>query len=68
VFVTHLFDLAKSIHARGDGRVLFLRAEREPDGSRTYQLPEGAPLPASYGEDLYQEAFGVHREATVRSA
>jgi hypothetical protein len=68
VFVTHLFDLAESIHARGDGRVLFLRAERQPDGSRTYQLPEGAPLPTSYGEDLYQEAFGVHRETTVRSA
>jgi hypothetical protein len=64
VFVTHLYDLAESIHARGDARALFLRAERELDGSRTYRLPEGAPLPTSYGEDLYQEAFGVHREAT----
>jgi hypothetical protein len=65
VFVTHLYDLAESIHARSDGRVLFLRAERETDGSRTYRLPEGDPLPTSYGEDLYQEAFGVHREATL---
>jgi MutS domain V len=65
VFVTHLYDLAESIHARGDDRVLFLRAEREPDGNRTYRLPEGAPLPTSYGEDLYLETFGVRREATL---
>lgn len=65
VFVTHLYDLAKSIRARGDGRVLFLRAQRETDGVRTYRLPEGDPLPTSYGEDLYQEAFGVRREATL---
>jgi hypothetical protein len=66
VFVTHLYDLAESIHARGDGRVLFLRAEREADGNRTYRLPEGAPLPTSYGEDLYLETFGVRREATLQ--
>jgi len=65
VFVTHLYDLAESIRARGDGRVLFLRAQRETDGVRTYRLPEGDPLPTSYGEDLYQEAFGVRREATL---
>lgn len=57
-FVTHLYDLAESIHASGDNRVLFLRAQREPDGSRTYRLPEGAPLPTSHGEDLYQQVFG----------
>ena len=65
VFVTHLYDLAESIRARGDDRVLFLRAQRETDSSRSYQLPEGGPLPTSYGEDLYQEAFGVDREATL---
>jgi hypothetical protein len=65
VFVTHLYDLAESIHDRDDGRVLFLRAQREADGNRTYRLLEGAPLPTSYGEDLYLEAFGVRREATL---
>jgi hypothetical protein len=64
VFVTHLYDLAESIYARGDGRVLFLRAEREPDGSRPHRLSEAAPLPTSFGEDLYLETFGVRREAT----
>jgi hypothetical protein len=67
VFVTHMYDLAESIRARGDGRVLFLRAEREPDGSRTYRLPEGDPLPTSYGEDLYHEIFAV-RGATLQQA
>jgi hypothetical protein len=65
VFVTHLYDLAEGIRARGDGRVLFLRAQRESDGVRTYRLFPGVPLPTSYGEDLYQEAFGADREATL---
>ena len=68
VFVTHLYDLAESIHERGDTTVLFLRAQREPDGTRTYRLPAGAPLPTSYGEDLYLETFGDRRTATLRSA
>jgi hypothetical protein len=66
VFVTHLYDLAESIHERGDIKVLFLRAQRESDGSRTYRLPAGAPLPTSYGEDIYLETFGVRGEATLR--
>ena len=57
VFVTHLYDLAESIDHRGDGRSLFLRAQREHDGSRTYRLSAAAPLPTSYGEDLYRETF-----------
>jgi hypothetical protein len=65
VFVTHLYDLAESIHERGDARVLFLRAQREPDGNRTYRLLAGAPLPTSYGEDLYRETFGDRRTATL---
>ncbi|MGH3206931.1 MAG: MutS-related protein [Trebonia sp.] len=65
VFVTHLYALAESIHERGDSGVLFLRAQREPDGSRTYRLPPGAPLPTSYGEDLYRQAFGVRPAATL---
>lgn len=66
VFVTHLYDLAESIHAGGD-RVLFLRAQREPDGSRTYRLPAGPPLPTSYGEDLYRQVFGTEHEEALLS-
>jgi DNA mismatch repair ATPase MutS len=68
LFVTHMYDLAERIHARGDDRVLFLRAEREPDGSRTHRLFEAAPLPTSYGEDLYREAFGIGPETTLQQA
>ena len=65
VFVTHMYDLAEGVRTSGGERVLFLRAGREPDGSRTYRLREGAPLPTSYGEDLYQETFADRREVTV---
>jgi hypothetical protein len=68
VFVTHMYDLAESIYARGDGRVLFLRAQREDNGNRTHRLFEAAPLPTSYGEDLYRETFDVPREATLQQA
>jgi len=62
VFVTHLYDLAWSCYQRNDGTALFLRAQREPDGSRTFRLPEGEPLPTSYGEDLYRQVFGPRYE------
>jgi hypothetical protein len=68
VFVTHMYDLAESIYARDDRQVLFLRAQREPDGSRTHRLSEAAPLPTSYGEDLYRETFAVPRDARLQQA
>ena len=58
-FVTHMYDLAHSFHAQQLDTALFLRAEREPDGRRTFQLLEGEPLPTSYGEDSYRRIFGV---------
>jgi hypothetical protein len=63
VFVTHLYDLAGSLHGRQDPAMLFLRAERRPDGSRTFRLPPGEPLPTSYGQDLYQSVFGTADQA-----
>ncbi len=62
VYVTHLYDLAESCYARYAGKALFLRAERRPDGQRTFRLPEGEPLPTSYGEDLYRQVFGPEYE------
>ena len=32
---------------------VFLRAERQTDGSRTFRLVEGEPLQTSFGPDLY---------------
>ncbi len=54
-FVTHRFDFADRFHREQAASTLFLRAEREPDGRRTYKLAEEAPLPTSFGEDLYYQ-------------
>lgn len=59
IFVTHLFDLAQSFSAQRLASALFLRAERQPDGQRTYRIVEGEPLPTSHGEDTYQRVFGA---------
>lgn len=58
LYVTHLFELARQFHARRRSDALFLRAERRPDGKRTFRLLEGEPLPTSYGEDVYRRVFG----------
>lgn len=58
LFVTHLFDLADSLHHQQLDNALFLRAERKPDGTRTFHIVPGAPLPTSYGEDSYRRIFG----------
>ncbi len=57
VYVTHMFDLASGFRRQNVGNTLFLRAEREPDGRRTFRLIEGEPLSTSYGPDLYREIF-----------
>jgi DNA mismatch repair ATPase MutS len=59
LFVTHLFDLAQRLSREQKASVLFLRAERQDDGRRTFRLIEGAPLPTSFGQDLYGRIFGV---------
>jgi DNA mismatch repair ATPase MutS len=63
VFVTHMYDLAGHCYARHHRGTLFLRAERRPDGHRTFRLLPGEPLPTSYGEDVYQEVFGAAQQA-----
>jgi MutS domain V len=57
VYVTHLHELARGFHERNTGDVLFLRAERQADGTRTFKLLEGQPLQTSFGEDLYNSIF-----------
>jgi len=56
-YVTHLYEFARGFFEMGDNGALFLRAERQPDGTRTFRLTEGQPLETSYGEDLYREVF-----------
>jgi hypothetical protein len=64
-YVTHLYDLAESCYTANTGTALFLRAQRRPDGQRTFRLPTGEPLPTSYGEDLYRQVFGPEYEAAT---
>jgi len=62
-FVTHMYDLAHSFYAQQLGNALFLRAERQPDGRRTFKLIEREPLPTSYGKDSYYRIFGAGEPA-----
>jgi hypothetical protein len=57
LYVTHLYDLASDLYRQPPGSSVFLRAEREPDGHRTFRVVPGEPLPTSYGEDSYRRIF-----------
>jgi hypothetical protein len=76
-FVTHLYAFARTYYERHRVDALFLRAERLPDGTRSFRLTEGAPKETSYGDDLYREIFGedgspliaeAHAHAGIRTA
>ncbi|MGV8091161.1 MAG: hypothetical protein AB2L24_04770 [Mangrovibacterium sp.] len=56
-FVTHLYEFAHAFYEREQKKALFLRAERQIDGTRSFRLTEGEPLQTSYGEDLYHTIF-----------
>jgi DNA mismatch repair ATPase MutS len=63
VFVTHMYDLAHGLEQQpGSAKTLFLRAEREPDGRRTFRIVDGEPLATSYGKDSYQRIFAPPAE------
>jgi DNA mismatch repair ATPase MutS len=56
-FVTHLYEFAHSCYAANLENALFLRAERQNDGLRTFKIRAGEPLQTSFGEDLYDKIF-----------
>jgi hypothetical protein len=57
-YVTHLFEFAREAYERNMEQTLFLRAERQEDGGRSFRIVEGRPLHTSFGEDLYRGVFG----------
>lgn len=67
-FVTHMFDLGHSVYRQKCETALFLRADRQLDGRRTFRLTEGEPLPTSFGEDLYRQIFGTVPHAVPTAA
>ncbi len=56
-FVTHLYHFAHTVFQQKLEGAVFLRAERQPDGRRTFKLVEREPLQTSYGGDLYKSVF-----------
>lgn len=57
VFVTHMYDLSHRYEDQHTDRTLFLRADRDEGGQRSFRLEVAPPLPTSFGEDLYQRTF-----------
>jgi len=64
-FVTHMYELAHRFYEPGTTNALFLRAERQKDGQRTFKLHEGEPLPTSFGQDVFQKVFEINRQQQV---
>ena len=58
VAVTHLFELARGLEALEREDTLFLRAQRDEDGTRPFRVEPGSPQPTSFGRDLYLDIFG----------
>ncbi len=52
-----MFELADRFYQSASDSSLFLRANRNEDGSRPFRLVEGEPLRTSFGEDLYHRIF-----------
>lgn len=57
LFVTHLFEFADFMYCRNMEMAMYLRAERNQNGSRSFCIKEGKPQQTSYGEDLYNEVI-----------
>jgi hypothetical protein len=53
------------LHSRKLHNAMFLRAERRPDGTRTFRVPEAEPLQTSYGKDLFAKVFAAEEPADV---
>jgi len=56
-FVTHMYELTRYYFEQNRPDVIFLRAERLPNGRRTFKIKEGIPLQTSHSIDIYREVF-----------
>ncbi|MQY21872.1 MutS-related protein [Nocardia macrotermitis] len=57
LFVTHLTEFARRRADSPHPTDLFLRAERLPDGTRTYHLTPATPEPESHATDIFHKVF-----------
>ncbi len=58
MMVTHLMAFARNCYAKSLEHAVFLSAERETDGHRTFRMVEQEPELTSYGLDLYEGIIG----------
>ncbi len=57
VYVTHLYQFAHKLWEERTDDALFLSAERQADGRRSFKLRPSRPSETSYGADLYHQIF-----------
>lgn len=58
VYVTHLETFAQNLASMHSPQYLFLSAERDASGNRTFRIQEGIPQAHAFGEDVYAQVFG----------
>jgi len=58
-FVTHLYEFARRFHEEQREQAVFLSAERQSNGHRTFRIIKGEPLQTSFGQDVYHQVFGI---------
>jgi len=56
-FVTHMFELVDIFHRDKSPNTIYLRANREEDGSRDFKIKEAKPLQTSFAKDIYNSIF-----------
>lgn len=59
LLVTHLYEFPSLIYNMKLEKAVYLRAERNEDGSRSFSIKEGKPLQTSFGEDLFRVTVGT---------
>jgi len=57
IFVTHFYEIQRWLMENRRDDVLFLRAERKEDGTRTYRIIPGALEKTSYADEVYSKIF-----------
>jgi hypothetical protein len=65
-FISHQYDFAHGFYEKHLSSALFLRADRQESGYRTFKLVEGEPLGTSFGEDVYREVFSGEKTVETR--
>jgi hypothetical protein len=59
-----LYEFARGLYEKKMENTMFLRAERRPDGARTFRMIRGEPLLTSFGQDLYDSVFTPRQTAS----